>query len=216
MKKFDYKILIYLFIVIVLFASIKNVNADWLADGTCEVNTNCVISRQLVNDTTGSPISNAVCNITIFSPTNYSVITTDHGLMSNSSGNGFYIYPISYTATGYYPAIMNCDLALSSDVADVSFTISTREADKKLITFPILYILLISGYGLLIFGFVRREETIVTISSMLLVVAGIFILAQGIDSTINWTTNSFGIITLLIGGYFLIRIGVEQMENIEW
>ena len=54
--------------------------ADWLEDDSCEIDTDCIISRQLINDTTGFPIPDAFCNITIRSPnSSYHVVVIGCG-----------------------------------------------------------------------------------------------------------------------------------------
>ena len=95
-----------------------------------------------------------------------------------------------------------------------------READKKLITLPILYILLIAGWGGLIFGYIKVQKGVngmqylMLVGCILITIAGLVILRQGIDNTADWTTDAFGILNIAVGlifiGYFILeQLGIE-------
>jgi len=180
-------ILLFLFVFLVIL--VIDVNADWLEDGSCQVNTNCVISKQLVNDTSGEPISFANCTIDIYSPINTSLILINDGQMSNSSGDGFYTYVINFAITGKYPSSMFCVITnstgvlggegASSDIADTTFIISSGNV------YYLYLALLIGSIVLFIIGYNYSFGAFIIFSGILLVVLAINIYRVGVPAFDN-------------------------------
>lgn len=78
-----------------------------------------------------------------------------------------------------------------------------------------IYLILLIGWTILIFGFSFQDYTISFFASILLMISGIYILGNGIGtiSSNNITVVGLGIIHIAIAGYVMIRGGYELYKN---
>ncbi len=179
--------------------------AGFLEDGSCEIDTNCIISRQLINKTTGFPITDAFCNITIRNE-DFSLISVSQ--MINDS-SGFYNHTVNFNQTGTFPSIMNCNKINQTDAADVTFRvgIGTRNYFYLfLILIPIL---------LFILGMQRDELVLIILSGFLITIFGVGIfmgLFPGIPD--NFISDALSALLISIGLYFMIRASIEYVKEV--
>jgi len=84
---------------------------------------------------------------------------------------------------------------------------------RKAKMIPFIFITIIIVYALLIFAFIIRNYPLGLLSSMALIVVGVFILANGMESIENILTVSLGVICVAIGFYILIGGSLQQIQK---
>jgi len=202
--------ILFLFILIVPFAI-----ADWHDDGSCQRNTNCTISRLVINETNGLPIINANCTVAIYDPDGFPVVNETQGnpQMINTS-HGYYNYTINYNVDGKYPADMACNDTFGTatiDTADITFTIGLTHYNNYLYTFLVLI-----PIGLFLLGWRKQNATFIMLSGMLLVVFGVAIYG-GLFPYFSWDgnliTKAFTISVFGIGAYIMMRQAIEYSKE---
>jgi hypothetical protein len=76
-----------------------------------------------------------------------------------------------------------------------------------------IYLAIIIFYVALAVSFVIKEKTLGLISSMGLMLVGIYTASEGIASFNNLMTQTFSVITIAIGAYFLISGSLNIIEE---
>lgn len=77
-----------------------------------------------------------------------------------------------------------------------------------------IYVVVVLVYFLLAFSFIIKEYIIGLIASMGIMITGIYMAIYGVGDTINFLTQSFGIINICLGAYVFINASREKIE--EW
>lgn len=188
------RLIFFLFFCILL---VSLVNADWLEDGTCQMNTDCILSVKVVNDTTNLDFSHATCNITIYNISNSLLISSN---MTNSS-SGFYNYTINMNETGRYPSFVYCEHNQNAtDMAEVTFVISDPNYNNYL-----YLLLLIIPIILFIIGKQVDDSTFINLAGVILICYGLAVYTgQFPRFESNLITDAFSLILLGIGFYMLL------------
>jgi len=73
----------------------------------------------------------------------------------------------------------------------------------------IIYVLM---YLLLTIGFWKESYTVLSLSSMGVIIASIYTIIYGIGTINDFLTKSFGMVSLGIGIYVMIRSAIQIME----
>ena len=192
-------------LLLTILLLIPIVSADWLDDGSCEIDTDCIISRMLVNETTSAVIPDANFTIEIYFDNNSLWI---EGQMDNDS-SGYYNYTFNIDTVGDYPSVMTCNTTHIYDSANVSFNVSIGSRNyfyMFLILIPLL---------LFILGRKLEELSLIIISGFLLVIfaVGIFMgLFPGIPD--NFISDGLSALLMAIGFYFMIRASINYVGGV--
>ena len=194
-----------IFLLFILLILPTLVYADWLEDGSCEITTDCVISRQVIDLYTGFPISDAYCNITIRYD-NYSIYEATQ--MINDS-SGYYNHTINIKEINNFPSIMNCKYNNETDSANVSFSTSLGTRN-----YFYMFLILIP-IGLFVIGRKIEELSLIMIGGFLLVIFGIGIfmgIFYGIPN--NFISDSLSVLLIGNGIYFMGRSSIEYVGEL--
>lgn len=70
---------------------------------------------------------------------------------------------------------------------------------------PLIYLLIIAAWIILIVGFYIEDYWIIAFGSMLLIVLGVYTLANGLEGIDNVATLALGAIHIGVGGYAFIK-----------
>ena len=75
--------------------------------------------------------------------------------------------------------------------------------------------MILMGWSLLIFGFIKRDYTITVLSSVLLIVLGLDLLIYdyGLSKLLG---NTLGLVHLFIGFYIFLRGNIEIYKDRKW
>lgn len=194
-------------LMFIMFISI--VNADWLDDSSCEVNTDCIMGYQFINETSGELITDANCTIDIYSPSGY--LWVNDGQMINHS-NGYYNYTINFNTTGRYPADMSCNQTSTNavDSADVTFQISAPFHNWFYIF--LFFIPLI----LLILGEIYNETALRMISGFLFCIYGISIFMQlYLPLKPTDVTDALSVFLIGTGLYLILDCSITYVKEVK-
>ena len=121
MKLINYSLIIFILLLLPL------VNGKTNDDGSCETGSFCNFTIQVVNETTGNPINDAFCNMTIYDP---DLNLVGEFIMDNNSRSGFWTNNLTFARQGEYPADCFCQFTPEStvtDVADCGFIIGSPQ-----------------------------------------------------------------------------------------
>jgi len=78
---------------------------------------------------------------------------------------------------------------------------------------PFIFMITMIVFLLLIFAFVIRDYTTGVLSSMAMIIVGVYILANGMEGIVNLLTISLGVIYVCIGMYILIGGSLQQIQK---
>ena len=80
---------------------------------------------------------------------------------------------------------------------------------------PYIYLAILVAWAILIFGFVYKDYAITSISSMFLMVLGVYMLSYGIEgiSRSHLAVLAFGFTHIGVGAYVLIRGAYELYKG---
>lgn len=183
-------------IFLLFFLVIPFVNADWLDDGSCQINTNCIISRQVINESTSGIVSDANCTINIYDVNN-SLIIND--TMVNLT-SGYQNYTINMNRTGQFPSDMYCIYQENHTAkADVTFVVSDPHYNEWLYLF-----LFIIPVILFVLGKKEGELSYIMIAGFILVLFGMGVLIGWFPRfENNFLTNLFSVVLFGLGFYLI-------------
>lgn len=171
------------------------VSADWLDDGTCQVNTDCLLTINVVNDTTNYGISTANCTLSVYDINNTLILNET---MYNLT-EGFYNYTLNMDQSGKYPTLIRCDYLNDSDKADFTFVVSDPNYNEWL--YILLFIIPITLYGL---GKKEDELAYIVFSGSIFIGFGISIYMRYFPRLeVNFLTESLSVISIGVGIYLL-------------
>jgi len=176
------------------------VYADWLDDGSCEIDTECTISRMLINETTSEIIPDANCSLYVYDNSNNLL----NSYQMDNDSSGYYASAVKINEVGDYPSIMTCNKTGLYDSANVSFNISIGYRN-----YFYMFLILIP-LSLFIFGRKKEEPSLIILAGFLFVIFGIGIymnLFHGIPS--NFVSNTLSLLIIAYGTYFIGRTSVE-------
>ena len=150
------------------------------------------------------------CNITILKPDSSTLV--DNQPMTH--GAVYYTYSLASNKNselGEYTCNIFC-LGVGNGFATFTYEITETGEAAGEYRFAI-YLIIILGWLLFIIGSYRTEYTFVALSGIIMLVAGVYILINGLDNFNNTLTVAFGGIHTLFGGYLMIRSGWEQYKD---
>mgnify|MGYP001616292631 CR=1 FL=1 len=81
-----------------------------------------------------------------------------------------------------------------------------------MIAFPFVYIAMLMAWIILLIGIYNRDYTITEISSLFIIIIGIYILVNGIEGMYNIAIEGIGILHIAVGGYYAVTKGIELIE----
>lgn len=121
----------------------------------------------------------------------------------------------NFSTIGEYCKLVECNTAAQTGALERCFNVvsTTQGNSESKLNFPVLYLLIIIGYGLLIFGFTYQNNIIVLFSSFLLFPVSVYIWANGIQGWENYITQAFAAITLGVAAYTSANAGLELMKE---
>ena len=70
-------------------------------------------------------------------------------------------------------------------------------------------------FSLLILGFFLKEYVLVSVSSMGIIIFGIFIAINGLLGLNNFLSDGLALILIGVGAYIFIRSGIEKLQEVE-
>ena len=150
------------------------------------------------------------CNITVSYP-NSSVLIQNQAM---SYAVSYFNYTIPQAqinrVIGEFPSTAYC--CDSYECGYQTFTFLINAEGSRTSTYVMIIIFLIFTYGLLVWGFKMDDANIVTMASLFLIVAGIYIHLRGIADLNNYLTSAFALVNIAIGIYILIRTQIERSE----
>ena len=155
--------------------------------------------------------SSTECNITIFKPDNTIII---EGQATTNKGT-YHSYPLTADQTstlGEHRVIVSCQDGSENGLSTFPYWITETGEAAGEYRFAIYLIILLS-WLLFIIGAYRTEYTFVALAGIIMLVAGVYILINGLDNFNNTLTIAFGSIHALFGGYLMIRSGWEQYKD---
>ena len=150
--------------------------------------------------------------------TNISISDSDSTvLLSNTAmtqSGTRYTYQFCSTSTlGDYTVNGLSDVDGVNTVWAYGFLVTPSGDSTNLIWF--IAIALAFAVGLMIFGFNKEDPWTVILGGFILVSLGLYILLNGIDLYRNSTTETIGLIVMLVGGYIGVRSALEVVtENL--
>lgn len=202
------KILIVTFgLLLILVLTGLEVLGNWQDDGSCAQDTNCTISKKVINDTSGVAIPYANCNITIYNP---SLVKIGSYYMINSS-DGYYNYTINYHVLGKYPSNMFCNYTGETDTADTTFIVAQEESYNSLLY--LLFILI--PIGLLWIG-IRWEQPMATFFSGTIFITFAISLYNyhfpHFDFMSNMLYTTFAIVMVSLGLYIMTKTIIDYFR----
>jgi len=184
------------------------------ADLTFPIHTNYDLNRPCINNGTYCDATYD-CNITFVYPDGS--VLLDNVLMTNNGA--FHTASVSQAQNnrfGVYSATMMCtDGSLSGTD---TFTVEITGDGNSSSPFPIQFSILIFGFALIIAGKWREDVRLIKyVGSMLLMTIGVITLYPG-WSIFNFSSLpglSLGIISIGVGGYFLIEDSLSRFTQSE-
>ena len=198
--------LLFLILIIILLV-ISEVKADWLDDGSCQINTDCIISGRVVNETTNIPVSDSICNLSVYDINSTFLFTQNFTNLTD----GFYNTTINMNGTGTYPSFMLCQRVNDTDIADVSFIVSDPNYNNYLYLFLLLIPLVI-----FIIGQMEGYYWMTAVSGMSLVLYGIAVYMDYFPRfESNLITNAFSLVIIAIGLYLIGYSSIKMLGGIE-
>jgi uncharacterized membrane protein len=78
-----------------------------------------------------------------------------------------------------------------------------------------LYLILILGYVFLTIGLILKEKLYVALMGMVLLFAGLAVVTDGLGGVKSNLTETFGVITTIVGTVFFLKYGAEELEKIK-
>ncbi len=196
-------IIFFLFFILL----INLVSADWLDDGSCQLNTNCVLTIQYINLTTAQGISNGNCTINIYNQ-NSTALLFNTSMLNLTSG--FYNYSINMNETGRFPTFVNCDFLGDVDRSDETFIVSDPNYNEWL-----YLLLLIIPISLFLIG--RKEGIAYTmLGGFVLITYGIAVF-MGLFPRLpdSFLTEGLAVILFGIGFYLILDSSIKYVKEVE-
>ena len=203
-------ILLGLFILLIL----PLVHGRFLDDGSCETRTTCNFTIQVVNETTGNPINDAFCNMTIHDP---NLVLVGEFVMDNNSRSGFWTNNLSFTTQGEYPSDCFCQFnpePTVTDIANCSFIVGSPQNYNNVLHALFVVIPL----GLIWLSRWTQELSYATLGSMLMIVFGIIIYRGDfpfLQFNSGLMTTAFALAITGLGMYFMLRVIQEYWWSVE-
>ena len=116
----------------------------------------------------------------------------------------------NFSETGHYPYGVRCNSTSLGGATVNYFTITSSGVD-----FPSSYfwLIILFGYGLIIFGLWKEDYAITTLGSFALAFVGLYMLSYGIDGIKSGMTNAFSIVTMVIAGYVMVKMGLNFIKE---
>ena len=116
----------------------------------------------------------------------------------------------NFTEVGVYCNIIECNTSRQTGGLERCFTVTSSGVD-----FPSSYfwLIILFGYGLIIFGLWKEDYAITTLGSFALAFVGLYMLSYGIDGIKSGMTNAFSIVTMVIAGYVMVKMGLNFIKE---
>jgi len=80
-------------------------------------------------------------------------------------------------------------------------------------TMPVVYLLIIIAWAVLFVGFFLQDYTIIMLSTIFILVLGVDIIINGLNSLNNFATQAFGIFHLGISFYVMLKANMEKIKK---
>lgn len=78
---------------------------------------------------------------------------------------------------------------------------------------PVVYLLIIIAWAVLFVGFFLQDYTIIMLSTIFILVLGVDIIINGLNSLNNFATQAFGIFHLGISFYVMLKANMEKIKK---
>jgi hypothetical protein len=179
-------------------------------DYTFKQNTQVDLKRPCINNGTWCS-TDAVCNITIISPTN--ALIKSNVLMTNSvSYHNITLIPNNNLEIGLYKADMTCKESNGYSGSDTFYYSISPSGSSNILGLFIIVIL--ACYSIAFIGFFGKNEIVAMVGGMAMLILGIYLLNNGIDVYRNFMTESFSWITTALGAIFTGMAGMAMLEEL--
>jgi len=155
--------------------------------------------------------SSAACNITIFKPDN-TIVIEGQATTNKGTHHSYSLTPAQTSDLGEHRVIVTCQDGSENGLSTFSYYITETGEAAGEYRFAI-YLIIILSWLLFIIGAYKGEYTFVALSGIIMLVAGVYILINGLDNFNNTLTTAFGGIHALFGAYLMIRSGWEQYKD---
>lgn len=207
LERMDNKIFI-LFALMFIFISFASAENDQLE---IEFGQQGVISIVCDDQTFGSSCNSGVsCNLTSLYPNGSTWINNQ--VMTNN--NGLFQYTIAGSNTqviGTYDTVAQCFTSLVSGKTTFPVLI-TPTGDSR--SFSLMLILAIGALILLILGLYFHDSTMILISGLLFLVAGVYTMIYGFNDMNDLYTKSIALIAIGLGAYFTIASAYNAYQTV--
>jgi len=121
-----------------------------------------------------------------------------------------------YTQTMHKYNSFTCNATFNqSDTGTYTFYYSTGDSgsiivEEGLRMIYLLYFALALIIGLLILAIWQQDQTLASVSAILMIVVGTFIGSQGFNELNNMVTNGAAIVLIALGAYILLKVNMEN------
>ncbi len=118
----------------------------------------------------------------------------------------------NFTRIGHYDYIAQCNSSRIGGFVSSPFQVTASGLEEENFDF-FLYLIIIIIWAMLFLGFNKQDFTIISISGLLMMVYGLYIILNGLDGFDNLITQAFAGINIGIGFYFMFRAGLEMYRD---
>lgn len=203
---------------------------EYLKFGYVLFNTTTKFQIHIFNISNGYPIGNqsTVCYLHLYNRTGSHILTMSQSLIEHDFDFEFIVGGGNFSKLDSYSLITQCNDSTQRLGGFVSYQVQsinqtylnsinsipeaygtqTSKDDNRFM----FWIIIASVYIFLLLSFIIKEPYIAMISSMAMIVIGVYSF-NGINGITNYFTQAFSLINMALGGYILIRTSMEKAQE---
>jgi len=156
--------------------------------------------------------ASAVCNITLFYPSNYTIFLNDLPMTNQDTFHNITIEGTKTCKIGDYRGSIVCCDGANCNNADVILRITPSGEDRGT---AISLILIFAAIIVILLAFVLKNEYVGFVGGILFIVAGVHIVIYGMLNLSDVYTRTIGITSICLGVIFFIYAAYEGVVNKE-
>ena len=174
-------------------------------------------SFHIYNLTSGKPITNGItCYYHLYNNTGEHILELEDSTSSTSFDYEFDVGSNNFSYIGSYCYLISCNTSTEGGFAEVPFKVTeTGKAEPIQDTEDeyFLYFVFILAIILLLISFYKNDHNLASISGMVLIILGGYIIAYGFSTLTNMLSNGLGIVLIGIGIYILLRSNIDYLTG---
>ena len=171
----------------------------------------------IFNKSSGYPLTDNIdCFFHLYNKTSYHILILNDSTPSYTFDYSFEIGKDNFTYYGWYSYIVSCNTSNIGGFVAEPFEITVTGEEEPVQDNEdeyFLYFVFILAVMLLIISFIKNDHNLASVSGMILIILGGYIIASGFGSFTNSLSNGLGISLIGIGIYILLRSNIDFLTG---